>query len=376
MSEKEYPYQNLSLESLLGEIWEDIPGLEGYYSISNFGRVKRSQFEMQYKNGAIYVKPDKIIKPTVLSVGVKLTKDTNSFLTFRVGFQKHQYTFTVARLVYYCFVQNFDLENKDLVVLCKDTNNFNIVPENLVLVNRFERSKRMLERNRFRSPFHDMPQELRSRNLKLINEKNQKTVSQYDQSGKRIARFNSMAEAYQKTGIHYVSISRVARGEDLTAGGYIWRWGEEKHIDPLEYKKLHRTAFVEKYGRMVTQYSLNGTKMAVFKCVADAAKAVGVHPTRINAMLKGTCLSAGGYLWLEGDGPDSIDVSNKLVGVKARAKTHCIAVLQLNERGEVVAEYNSLKDAASANGLKPSQICDMLKGRRKHTNGFTWKYRN
>ena len=35
-----YPYQNLSLQDMPGEIWKDIPGWEGVYQVSNLGRVK------------------------------------------------------------------------------------------------------------------------------------------------------------------------------------------------------------------------------------------------------------------------------------------------------------------------------------------------
>lgn len=37
-----YPYQNLTLKDLKGERWEDIPELDGYYRISNFGRIKEN----------------------------------------------------------------------------------------------------------------------------------------------------------------------------------------------------------------------------------------------------------------------------------------------------------------------------------------------
>ena len=34
------PHQNLSLEDMDGEIWKDIEGFEGYFKISNLGRIK------------------------------------------------------------------------------------------------------------------------------------------------------------------------------------------------------------------------------------------------------------------------------------------------------------------------------------------------
>ena len=45
------PHENLSLESMYGEIWKDIFGYEGYYQISNFGRVK----SFSYKKNRILV---------------------------------------------------------------------------------------------------------------------------------------------------------------------------------------------------------------------------------------------------------------------------------------------------------------------------------
>jgi len=63
MSVQKYPYQNLSLKSIKGERWKDIPGLEDYFMVSNFGRVKRLEFEMQHDNGVTYRRAEKIIKP-------------------------------------------------------------------------------------------------------------------------------------------------------------------------------------------------------------------------------------------------------------------------------------------------------------------------
>jgi len=60
-------YKNQSLTNISGERWKDIPGLEGYYIVSNRGRVKRLEYEMEYSNGALYTKPKKIIKPGIIT---------------------------------------------------------------------------------------------------------------------------------------------------------------------------------------------------------------------------------------------------------------------------------------------------------------------
>ncbi|HUZ60670.1 MAG TPA: NUMOD4 domain-containing protein, partial [Hanamia sp.] len=84
MAVHEYPYQNTSLKSINGEKWKDILGLEGYFMVSNFGRVKRLEYEMTYRNGAIYIKPEKIIKPMIIRQKNKLKNDFTQFLVNRV----------------------------------------------------------------------------------------------------------------------------------------------------------------------------------------------------------------------------------------------------------------------------------------------------
>ena len=72
MSQKVYPYQNISLENLEGEVWEDVPGLERYFLISNFGRIKRQKYELQHPNGYVYKLPEKILKPKLEKLQINL----------------------------------------------------------------------------------------------------------------------------------------------------------------------------------------------------------------------------------------------------------------------------------------------------------------
>jgi hypothetical protein len=49
-------------------------------------------------------------------------------------------------------------------------------------------------------------------------------------------------------------------------------------------------------------------------------------------------------------------------------------VVALDDSGNVVARYNSGRDADKALGLSRGQVCRALKGRRNHTGGFQFKY--
>ncbi len=55
-------YENLSIESLHNEEWRDVVGWEGFYQVSNLGRVKSLSRSIVYKDGREYTYPSKIIK--------------------------------------------------------------------------------------------------------------------------------------------------------------------------------------------------------------------------------------------------------------------------------------------------------------------------
>ena len=72
---KDYPYQNVSLIDIKGEKWEDIPGVDGYFVVSNYGRVKRMKFQMQFDDGRIVTRKEMIIKPRIQKEWNKVSGD-------------------------------------------------------------------------------------------------------------------------------------------------------------------------------------------------------------------------------------------------------------------------------------------------------------
>ncbi len=136
-----------------GEVWEDIPGLDGYFCISNLGRIKRQQYEMQYSNGAICIKQGMIIKPKIGKAVNNFKNDYTDYIIAKVVVQGKDFAFSLARIMYYCFVQAFDLHDKSIVILCKDTDSLNIHLSNLIIANWDKKQQRIVERKRARSFF-------------------------------------------------------------------------------------------------------------------------------------------------------------------------------------------------------------------------------
>lgn len=240
MAKIKYPYLNLSLKNIKGEKWQDLPGLDGCYLISNFGRVKRLAYEMQYKNGAIYLKPEKIIKPGVVKQRNNYKNDYKYFLVNRVTLNGIRYNLSIARLVYHCFVQSFEIDNRNSVIIYRDDDSFNIKPSNLITVSLREKQKRISTRKRGVSPFTKLSKKFRSEIRKKIVRSVSKQVSQYSLEGRKMKTFNSMAEAQRVTGVFATSIAKVATGKGNKAGGFIWKWGRNRKCDPLPIRKTKK----------------------------------------------------------------------------------------------------------------------------------------
>lgn len=52
-----------------------------------------------------------------------------------------------------------------------------------------------------------------------------------------------------------------------------------------------------------------------------------------------------------------------------------IPILQYNLQGKKLAEFEGLSDAGRELGIGASEICAVLKGRRNHTHGFIFRYK-
>lgn len=93
-------YKNFSLETLADEIWKDVPDYEGYYQISNLGRVK--SLERWVSNGASQRKIDEKIRVPVMK--------ENGYLYVILQKAQSKKMFFIHRLVIENFVGRSKLE--------------------------------------------------------------------------------------------------------------------------------------------------------------------------------------------------------------------------------------------------------------------------
>ncbi|HEY4197942.1 MAG TPA: NUMOD1 domain-containing DNA-binding protein [Mucilaginibacter sp.] len=370
-----WPYQNTSLTDMPNEQWKDIPRLEHCFLISNYGRIKRLSGEVQINNGAILQKPDKIIKSRSQRAYNKYKGDYVCSLCCSVSLDGTLYHFTLTRVVYYCFVEKFNMDDGRLVVLCKDGNNFNLQPANLVLSSHGEKQQRMIKRGRFRAAALDYSKELRAIIVEKTVVKTSKRVSQYDMDGRKVKTFSSLVVAQKATGIHAVSISASAKGKQFSAGGFIWRLGNVAQLNVERIKAKRQEAFRRKNGQQVTQYDATGRRIAQYPSLQDAEEATGASAIHIGQAIKGKHKSVKGYIWKKGYGRPLIDLSHYKWGDAARAAKRTKKVTQYSLQGQYLQTFDCVKAAAIAIMVSPSSITGACRGDQKTSGGYIWKYK-
>ena len=223
------PHRNKLLKNLRGEEWKEIPGTEGYYQISNYGRVKSMPrlievYIPKQQRSITYYTKEKILT-------VKVLEHWNSIInkpyydcgvSIRIGGKERRYQ--IGRLVYHAFIKAIDFETDQLMIMHKDENGLNNYYRNLVAGLRSAVTQRSYNKKRHISPFAlKSEKEMKQISRRAVISR-QKPVIQFSLKGKRIKRYASIKKASVQTGIPDSNISNMLKGNLHTAGGYLWEY--------------------------------------------------------------------------------------------------------------------------------------------------------
>ncbi len=372
---KNYPYQNTELKNLQGERWIDIPGFEMYFMVSNYGRIKRLEYEMVYSDGRVYTKPEKIIKPVLMMLYNRFMNDNIYFLRVTITLHKQKNNFSLARLVYNSFEKPINLHDESVVILTKDGDGRNIKHSNLQIASLSEKQKRIFDLKR-REP---LVVDEEARKIAVANAKlsNNKQVSQYTMLGKKVKTYPSVTIASQETGISQSHISNRARGTEFSAGGFIWRFGNAPSVDIKPMLKLieqWRNRNKEAFGTKVSQYNMKGRRICVYPTINDAAKATAISKANISSVFSENRFSAGGFYWLKGYGPGKVDLSGYEYGEVLRAKRRQRPIQKYSKDGKPLQKFDSIKEAAANAGVHTSTVIGALRNKHDTAGGYKWKY--
>lgn len=194
---------NLSLEDLPGEKWEMIKDFENY-TISNFGRVKSLERWVPNSLGG----GQKIFERIMKLRGIKyFNKHLNSHfyvVNCLLSSEGKSYGKSVARLVYYHFVEKFDLDDHSLLISNIDGNKFNLHFSNLEKLTVNKLRSKVLNTGRGKKGNY------------------QQAVSQYTVDGDFVADYENIYEASKALEISPVYILNVINKKRITSGEFLW----------------------------------------------------------------------------------------------------------------------------------------------------------
>ncbi|MNK14981.1 NUMOD4 motif protein [compost metagenome] len=373
MPNMNYPHENLSPEALPGELWSPIPKLDAPYEVSNFGRVRRLEKNSLDKKGIPRKKPGMIIKTIISESQNSQTGDTAKYAGITLSANKKRYYLSVARLVYYCFVDEFDLSNKQLLVFPKDGDNLNLSADNLLLGTPKDKAARMMASGRRRSFFPEFSEEVKKKSRDKITatkkEKGTYNVSRYSLTGQLLETYSNarIAAEAMNTAQGYISIAARDTGKVVTACGYLWRRGNEPELDlkPILKERWYGHSPLAKQQHIIGQYDLEGNLVNTHVNTVEAAKAVRVHKNGIRNVINGRGLTYGGFIWSK--------VIRKKITVDPKITESRSGISQYDLDGRWIQTFKNCVAAARATQVDNTNIHLAVNGHTLTAGGYLWR---
>lgn len=264
------------------EVWKPIKSyngkFEGYYEISNLGRV-RSIDRYVLQGGKQRHVREKIKKQVLNAYGypcVCLCKNKVSRL------------YPIHRLICEAFIPN--PENKPCVDhINTDRTDYRL--ENLRWVTFKENSNNPITKERAYKNSHSEEALAKSKRTKIKNNgiTAPKKIYQYTLDGTFVAIFESARCASKITNIHPSDINSACVGKKASAGGYLWsRTGIPPKYNPYSANR-----------KTILQLSLSGELVKEWDSLTNAATSLGIQISNIARCAKGHTnrTQCGGYQW-------------------------------------------------------------------------------
>lgn len=132
-----------------------------------------------------------------------------------------------------------------------------------------------------------------------------RSISQYSKCGKYIKTYSSIKEAADVLGVAQAHITQCARGQRISAHGYLWAYADTENIELFIRDKAKEKM---RGGKMwsgsnhracqVKQYDLDGNYIQTYPSIADAARTLDISVSNISGCARGKKnVTAGGFIW-------------------------------------------------------------------------------
>jgi len=129
-------------------------------------------------------------------------------------------------------------------------------------------------------------------------------------------------------------------------------------------KELWADGAFDKNRKTIYQFKIDGTFVAKYDSISEAARAVNINSSCISNMMSGNTKHVFENVW------SFTDVCPPL----PTKYQHRAGVYQCDMLGNIIEKWKTIKDACNALNVNRVSIRNNLNGKAKHAGGFIWKY--
>lgn len=147
-----------------------------------------------------------------------------------------------------------------------------------------------------------------------------------------------------------------------------------KQVFTEEYYRNLRDS-MKKFRKKVAQYTLSGDLVNIYDSLTEASFKTGISDSSIGMVCTNKRQSGGGYYWMyieDENIPQKIDIK---INIKTIKESEPKPVIQFDKDGNLISEYQSVREASRQTNIILSSIVETCKGKRKSAGGYIWKYK-
>lgn len=145
------------------------------------------------------------------------------------------------------------------------------------------------------------------------------------------------------------------------------------HSDPTEHAEMVEKASRARW-KPVVMLTESGVVLRAFQSIKEAAIELGCDSSNIAKACKGVRKTYIGHKWAYQEVLSDLTELRKHVANKRQWRTK--PVVMLSKDGEVLQQFNSIKEAASATGVCRDGISKACNEKLKTCGGFKWVFRS